>query len=140
MQEEIKSSQAIITGLQEEAKKLTDKAAIKKNDRARRMEESDVEYAKERAAELLASYEQMLDEKKTREEEWAFQEQIDKLVEQVDQYWPSIDAKWQLVERAEREMGQMDPDSKDFTRNQAKLDKLYEEINGLEEAANKVQA
>lgn len=79
MQEEIKTSEAAIKKLKEDGAKLTDAEAIKKNSRAVRMEESDVEYAKERATELKAEYDALLDEKKTRDEEWAFQEQIDKV-------------------------------------------------------------
>jgi len=79
MQEEIKSSEAAIKKLQEDGAKLTDKNEILANTRAVKMEESDVEYAKERAAALRAEYDALVDEKKTRDEEWAFQEQIDKV-------------------------------------------------------------
>lgn len=73
-----------------EGAKLTNKADIKANTRAIKIEEGNLNYARQRSDELLAEYDRMLEEKALRDEEWAFQELIDSKWEASNAIWETI--------------------------------------------------
>lgn len=53
--------------------------------------ESDYNYAKTRVEELLAEYEEMTTQKQARDEEQAFQNQIDAQNDKIEELWETID-------------------------------------------------
>ena len=56
------------------------------------MMESDYNYAKTRVEELLAEYEELTSQKKARDEEQAFQAQIDAQNDKIEALWETIEA------------------------------------------------
>jgi hypothetical protein len=87
MVEIMDNASAEIARLEAELPTLTKQNAIQENKNATRMASSEYSYASARAEELLAMYEQMLEEKRIREEEWAFQALIDAQWDAYDEVW-----------------------------------------------------
>ena len=74
MQAQMAEAQAEIDRLDAELPNLSKNHEITENKNAKRQAESAFKYAQARADELLVMYNDLLEQKRIRDEEWAFQE------------------------------------------------------------------
>jgi len=94
MQRVMEESGAEVARLEAELPGLTKQAAIQANKNATRSASSSYSYAVSRSAELLALYEELMEEKRIRDEAWAFQALI-------DAQWDAYDEVYEVYQNFE---------------------------------------
>lgn len=90
----MEESGAEVARLEAELPGLTKQAAIQANKNATRSASSSYSYAVSRSAELLALYEELMEEKRIRDEAWAFQALI-------DAQWDAYDEVYEVYQNFE---------------------------------------
>lgn len=127
-------SKAKIAELEAKTANLTDKREIAMNKRDIKMENANYNTAKGRSDELLARYNEMMDEKKTRDEEQAFQDMIDAEYAKTEQAQNAINMMWDNYHKMEEEMWNI-PEDDNKSRDQMgkNMEYLMGEINKLDE-------
>jgi chromosome segregation ATPase len=126
----VNDSKKKIEDLVAAAKKLTVKTDVNANKRKQKLEQANLDFAKERMTELKKVYDQMMEEKKVRDEEQAFSDQIDALYNQTDELQTSLNNLHERRGRLEFERDEMVTAAADKEKVQRKIDNLEKQING----------
>lgn len=100
MQKTMEERKKEISKLEATGKTLTDKKEISANKRAVRLAQGDLNYAKGRSDELFAQYQQMTADKKVRDAEQAFQDQLTRRWDQISELYTARDGVHQRLDSA----------------------------------------
>jgi hypothetical protein len=100
MQAQMAEAQAEMDRLDAELPTLSKNFEITENKNAKRQAESAYKYAQKRSEDLLVMYEDLLEQKRIRDEEWAFQERI-------DAQWDAYDEVYEVYQNFESNMSKL---------------------------------
>jgi hypothetical protein len=128
-------AQAEMDRLDAELPTLSKNFEITENKNAKRQAESAYKYAQKRSEDLLVMYEDLLEQKRIRDEEWAFQELI-------DAQWDAYDEVWEAYSNFESQQSQaytqmyrvLDNNGYDYYDSQ--VQQLEQKINYLQQQMN----